>query len=137
MLEGIRSIKSEKKDLRSFGLVIGIFVMVIAIFLLLKNNESYKTYTYISGVFIGLGIFLPKVLKPLYLIWMMFALVLGWVMTRLILSLLFFIVISFVRLIAGIVGKNFLEIRRTKNSDSFWNLRGSEIELNQDYEKQF
>ena len=137
MLDEIKNIKSGKKELRNFGLTIGIIFFLIAGFLFYKNHDLFITITYIAGIFIGFGIILPQILKPIYLIWMIFALAIGWIMTRLILSLLFFVIMSFIRLIAGVLGKDFLELYRSKQSESYWNHRVSEIEKNQDYEKQY
>ena len=137
MLDEIKKIQSSKREIKNFGLTIGLILLLIAGFLFYKENSLYLMVLYISAFFIGLGITLPKLLKPFYLIWMTFALVLGWIMTRLILSLLFFVVISFIKLIAVFLGKDFLEPYKTKKSTSYWNHRDSEIERNQDYTKQF
>ena len=79
---------------------------------------------------------IPIILKPIYILWMVFAVILGWVMTRVILSFLFYIVITPIGIISRILGKEFLDLKESKH-DSYWNHRYSEIELNQDYEKQF
>ena len=137
MIEEIRNIKSGKKELRNFGFTIGIVLLLIAGVLFYKNNNLFISFAYIAGVFIVLGFLFPQLLKPIYFIWMIFAVVIGWIMTRLILSILFFVIISIIRLIAGIFGKSFLELNISKDSKSYWNHRFSDIEMSQDYEKQF
>ena len=137
MIEEIRNIKSSKKELRNFGSTIGIVLLLIAGVLFYKNNNLFISFAYIAGVFIVLGFLFPQLLKPIYFIWMIFAVVIGWIMTRLILSVLFFVIISIIRLIAGIFGKSFLELNISKDSKSYWNHRFSDVEMNQDYEKQF
>tara|TARA_B100000073_G_scaffold139853_1_gene115076 strand:- start:3184 stop:3597 length:414 start_codon:yes stop_codon:yes gene_type:complete len=137
MIEEIRNIKSGKKELRNFGSTIGIVLLLIAGVLFYKNNNLFISFAYIAGVFIVLGFLFPQLLKPIYFIWMIFAVVVGWIMTRLILSVLFFVIISIIRLIAGIFGKSFLELNISKDSKSYWNHRFSDVEMNQDYEKQF
>ncbi len=137
MIEEIRNIKSGKKELRNFGFTIGIVLLLIAGVLLYKNNNLFISFAYIAGVFIVLGFLFPQLLKPIYSIWMIFAVVIGWIMTRLILSVLFFVIISIIRLIAGIFGKSFLELNISKDSKSYWNHRFSDVEMSQDYEKQF
>tara|TARA_B100000287_G_scaffold434520_1_gene499193 strand:- start:960 stop:1373 length:414 start_codon:yes stop_codon:yes gene_type:complete len=137
MIEEIRNIKSGKKELRNFGSTIGIVFLLIAGVLFYKNNNLFISFAYIAGVFIVLGFLFPQLLKPIYFIWMIFAVVVGWIMTRLILSVLFFVIISIIRLIAGIFGKSFLELNISKDSKSYWNHRFSDVEMNQDYEKQF
>ena len=137
MIEEIRNIKSGKKELRNFGSTIGIVLLLIAGVLFYKNNNLFISFAYIAGVFIVLGFLFPQLLKPIYFIWMIFAVVVGWIMTRLILSVLFFVIISIIRLIAGIFGKSFLELNISKDSKSYWNHRFSDVEMSQDYEKQF
>ena len=136
MIEEIRNIKSGKKELRNFGFTIGIVLLLIAGVLFYKNNNLFISFAYIAGVIIVLGFLFPQLLKPIYFIWMIFAVVIGWIMTRLILSILFFVIISIIRLIAGIFGKSFLELNISKDSKSYWNHRFSDVEMSQDYEKQ-
>ena len=40
MLEEIKNIKSEKRDLKKFGITVGITLMLIAGFLFLKEKEQ-------------------------------------------------------------------------------------------------
>ena len=63
------------------------------------------------------------------------ALILGWVMTRIILSLLFYGIISPLGIFARILGKDFLNIKKSQKS-SFWNFRDSKTENNQDFTRQ-
>jgi len=137
MLDEIKKIKSGRNELRNFGLTIGLILFIIAGVLFFKEKDIYVTLSYFAGGFISLGVIYPRILKPIYFVWMSFALVLGWVMTRVILSLLFFVIISFLRFFAGILGKEFLDLNRSNQSNSYWNYRDSKIENNQDYEKQF
>ena len=135
-MEEIRNIKTEVKNLKDFGITIGIVLLLIAAFLYFKDLYSYNLLFFIAGIFIGLGLTLPIILKPFYLIWMTFAVLIGWFMTRLILSLLFFTIITPIGVIFRLTGKDFLKIKKIKQN-SYWNYRNSEIEKNQNYEKQF
>ena len=136
MFAEIKNIKTGKKDLRSFGITIGIILLIISGFLFFKNNDSYQILSYIATSFIGLGFLLPFFLKPIYLIWMTFSVILGWIMTRVILMILFFLIITPIGLFAKIFGKDFLDLNKS-NHGSYWNSRISKLELNQDYEKQY
>ena len=136
MFEEIKNIKTGKKELKSFGLTIGIIILLIAGYLFYKNNQSYQSALYVTLFFIGSGLIIPIILKPPYLIWMTFAILLGWVMTRIILSILFYSIITMIGFLAKIFGKDFLNLK-VSNHDSYWNLRDREYELNQDYEKQY
>ena len=137
MLEEIKHIKTGKKDLKSFGVTIGIILLLVAGFLFYREKESFQTFLYIAGFFIGLALILPSMLKPIYIVWMTFAVILGWFMTRVILSLLFYVIITPIGLVLRIFGKDFLELKKQAIQGSYWNQRDSNLEKNQNYEKQF
>ena len=136
MFEELNSIKSGRKDLKNFGFTIGFILLIIGVFLFVREKDSFIYFFSIGLIFIGLGIINPIVLKPAYKIWMTFAVIIGWVMTRVILSVLFYLIISTIGIFARLVGKDFLNLK-SKNKESYWNIRNKEYELNQDYEKQF
>ena len=136
MIEDIKNIRSTKKDIKNFGITIGLMLFVIAVFLFLNNKDSFKIFFYISGFFFLTGLATPSSIKPIYLIWMAFSLILGWIMTRVVLSILFFLIITPIGFIAKIFRKDFLDMRRG-NQHSYWNPRIRESEVNQNYEKQF
>ena len=137
MLEEIKNIKSEKSDLRNFGFVIGIVLLIISGFLFWKEKESFQIFFTIGISLFFTAIALPSVLKPVYWIWMIFAIILGWFMTRVILSLLFYIIITSIGLTSRLFGKQFLELRWDKSKESYWNFRTNEHRQNENYENQF
>lgn len=137
MFEEIKNIKTGKKDIRSFGVTFAIIFLTIAGFLYYQEKDSFHLFIYLAGSFSGLGFILPIVLKPFYMVWMIFAAILGWFMTKMILSLLFSIIITPIGLFLKILGKDLLDLKEQKNKKSYWNIRNSEEEQNQNYEKQF
>ena len=137
MLEEIKNIKSEKSDLRKFGITIGVILLIIAGFLFWKEKESFQILLTFGVTLCILGIAIPIILKPIYWVWMIFATILGWIMTRVILSLLFYIIFTPIGLILRFFGKQFLELRWDKSKESYWNFRTNEHLKKENYEKQF
>ena len=137
MLEEIKNIKSEKRDLRKFGITIGVILLIIAGFLFWKEKESFQILLTFGVTLCILGIAIPFILKPIYWVWMIFATILGWIMTRVILSLLFYAIITPIGLILRVFGKQFLELRWDKSKESYWNFRTNEHLKKENYEKQF
>ena len=76
MFEEIKNIKTGKKDIRSFGITFGIIFLIIAGFLYYQEKDSFQLFIYLAGSFSGLGIILPIILKPFYMVWMIFAVIL-------------------------------------------------------------
>ena len=136
MIEEIKSIQSTNKILKSFGFTIGFLLLIIGAVLFYNSNELFVYFFSIGLIFIWLSLIAPTVLKPGHKIWMTFAIIIGWVMTRVILSVLFYLIISSIGIFARLVGKDFLNLK-SKSNESYWNIRNKEYELNQDYEKQF
>ena len=137
MFEEIKNIKSEKSDLRNFGITVGIILLIISGFLFWKEKEPFQIFFAIGIILFLPAIAIPFVLKPVYWIWMIFAIILGWIMTRVILSLLFYVLFTSIGLTLRLFGKQFLELRWDKSKESYWNFRTNEHLKKENYEKQF
>ena len=137
MIEEIRNLKSEKSDLRKFGITIGTVLFIIAGFFFWKEKESFQLFLTIGIILFVTGIAIPIILKPVYWAWMVFATILGWFMTRVILSLLFYVIVTPIGLISRLFGKQFLELKWDKSQDSYWNYRESKELERSNYENQF
>ena len=137
MFEEIKNIKSEKSDIRNFGITLGIILLLISGFLFWKEKESFQIFLIVGITFLLTAIAIPVVLKPVYWIWMIFAIILGWFMTRVILSLLFYVVFTSIGLTLRFFGKQFLELRWDNSKESYWNFRNNEHLKKENCEKQF
>jgi len=137
MFDEIKNIKSGRSDIRKFGITIGIILLIIAGFLFYQEKDSFRILVGVATALIVSGIIIPIILKPLYLIWMIITTILGWFMTRLILSLIFFVIVSPIGLVSRLLGKDYLSLNKDDSIKSYWNYRDRDKEKNQDYEKQF
>jgi hypothetical protein len=120
LLNEIKSIKATTKEARKFGLTIGIFLLVIAGLLFWKQRPSFSSFAYAGAAFALLGLLVPILLKPVYKVWMSFAVVMGFVMTRVILTVLFFGLFTPVSLVAKLLGKDLLDERWDKKAETYW-----------------
>jgi hypothetical protein len=133
----IKNIKQSHKDLRKFGLTVGTVLLLIAFFLIWKHKPSQFYFLYIGAFLVLAGFLFPSILRPLNKVWMTLAVLLGWIMTRVILSLLFYLVITPISLIARISGKHFLDLKIDKSRASYWEKRKNVPSSPVDYERQF
>lgn len=136
MFEEIKNIKTSNKDIKSFGITIGIILFIISAVLFYYDKSSYQIIAYVGCGLISFGLIIPILLKPIYILWMIFAVILGWVMTRVVLSAVFYIIITPIGIVTRLLGEDFLSLKNNK-ADSYWNSRNRLQELNQNYEKQF
>jgi len=137
--EDIKNIKSTSTELKSFGLSIGLALIVLAGFLFWKEKGSYFYFLIVGNVFIIFSELCPVLLKPLQKPWMMFVVLLGWVMSRVILGIIFYVLVAPLGLVLRLFGKDFLDLKIDKSKLSYWNHREdiSEKVKKENYEKQF
>ena len=137
ILEEIKNIKETNKDLRKFGFTIGTVLVLIGSVLLYYDRASFY-YFWLAALFLLIPAAVsPSILRPLNKVWMTLAILLGWFMTRVILSILFYLILTPIGLIGKIVGKEFLDIKWRKKSDTYWLKREKKSPEKIDYERQF
>ncbi|EAZ90409.1 SxtJ family membrane protein [Crocosphaera chwakensis] len=88
--------KLDKRGLREFGLITGIFIgLLFGLILPLLWGHALPLIPWIIAVILGsLGLLIPQSLAPIYQGWMRVAQVLAWVNSRLILGIIFFIIVT-------------------------------------------
>jgi hypothetical protein len=137
VLEDIRKIKSGRRELRRFGLTIGIALAAFG-FLFWWRGRGYSDVVFVvSAVFLILSFAAPVLLKPLQKGWMTLAILLGWVMTRVILCVLFYLVVTPIGAVSRLCGKDFLALKFDRDARSYWVPKDSAVGDRSRYEKQF
>ena len=143
ILDEIRGLTPGKKELRSFAWVVGgAFVVLWAALkwllpYLVGKGGDYPVLTAIGAVLALVGAVAPRVLKPLYYAWMSLALTLGFVMTRVILTIFFFLVLTPVGLVMKLIGRDALERKLDPEAATYWIDKEYPIPDRSRYEKFF
>lgn len=75
--------------------------------------------------------------RRIYDYWMLFAKALGWVNTRILLSLMYFFIFTPFRIISVVIGKDMLDRKIEKDKDSYWQRREVKIFKKELYRRQF
>ena len=137
MFEEIKDIKSEKKELREFGLTIGIILVILGSVAFWRGKAIFPYFLGVGVTFITLGIFSPGALKRLQKIWMGFSIILGFFMSRIILTALFYVGVTPIGIIMRIFGKDMLDEKIDKKRSSYWHDRSAEVKDKKSYENQY
>jgi hypothetical protein len=137
IIEEIKNIKGDKSDWKKFGITMGIILTIIGLYLLWKNNDYFQYFLFLGAAFSLLGLILPTALKHVYKVWMSLAVVMGFIMTRVIMVIIFYLLVTPIGLIAYITGKKFLDMKIDKNAKSYWLARDQSLKVKADYERQF
>ncbi|MEK6776199.1 MAG: SxtJ family membrane protein [bacterium] len=138
MLEEIRNIRTGKSDLRKFGITFAIITGLIGALFIWRARQGYPLLLTLSALFLLMGLVLPVVLKPIYKAWMTLAILMGWVMTRVILTLLFLAVVTPTGVFAKLASHRFLDTEFRRNMrESYWIPKKTENKTKDHYERQF
>ncbi len=137
LIQEIKKIKSTTKELREFGFVVGGVIVVVSGISYWRHGAVLWGWPAAGATLVVLGAVFPAVLRPLQKVWMALALVMGAVMSRVIISLIFFVVVTPLALIMRAQGKQFLGRGIDPSAASYWNLRGPEAADPKRCEKQY
>ena len=135
LLKEINEIPSSKSDLRKFGLTMagafGLFGGIAA----WRGHGVWVWLLSAAVFFLVFGLILPMALKPIQKVWMTLALMMGWVMSRVLLCVVFFIAVTPIGLFMRLSGKDILDMRPAGRRDSYW--RPHKSRKKEEYEDQF
>lgn len=109
-----------RRAITSFAMIVSTALLVIALYQRWRGAERWVVVTLISiaAVLSVLSVVAPSLLRPVYRGWMRFGEVLGWINTRIILTLVFFLVVTPIGLLMRLFGRSPMEPAR--RGDSYW-----------------
>ena len=119
------------KKLKEFGIVIGLgFPLLIGFLIPIIYGEPYRLWTLFIGFpFLFLAFLKSNILFYPYKIWMKLGLILGWINSRIILGIIFFLVLVPISLLMKIFGHDPLRIKRKNNKSYRENKKNHMINL--------
>ncbi len=130
------AIGESKKEVRTTWIGFTVIFAVIGSILWWRGRGSYPYFIGASGFFAVFAAFAPMALLPLYRLWVKFAMVLAWVNTRILLSLVFYLVITPMAFTMRLLGKDPLDRKIDKTVSTYWKKREPSKDLSR-YEKQY
>lgn len=138
ILQDIKELKTGREQLRKFGLLVGGVLAVMGLLWIVRGRHAWVYALSPGALLLLLGVVAPRVLKPIYIAWMTLAILLGFVVSHLILTLFFFLVITPVGLVARAAGKDFLHLKIHRDQPSYWVPRNRQYPRQPaEYERQF
>jgi polyferredoxin len=136
VLQELKQLDKSPKALRKFGLTMGIFFLILSGFFYWREHVSYVPWTLgLSIFFLVPAVVWPKFLAPVQYLWMGFAFCLGFVMTRVLLGILFYGVVTPIGFILRLRGKDLMERKLDRGAPSYWKKRAPV--KHDDYTRQF
>ena len=109
-----------RKELRQFGLLVGAVFTVIGFWPLVFRGEPFRLWAISLGtILIVFGAILPQVLAPIHKGWMWVGHILGWINTRILLSIVFYGIVTPTGLIFRLLGKNSMRQTFAESSTTY------------------
>ncbi len=112
-------------EFRKFGKTMGVVLLLIGFILNFLSSNYATAFIATGGLLLVLGAFLPLLLRPVFVLWMSFALILGFIMTRFLLGLIFFLIFSPIGLVFRLIKKDHLDEAIDPDASSYWRIRDS------------
>ncbi len=137
LFKEIKAIPSSRKDLERFGLGGIIFFGSIFLIALIFAHKIHWNLLIIGSSLYVLGKLVPHLLKIVYFPLVIFGLIMGHIVSTVALTLLFFLCLTPIAVLARITGKKFLDLSFRNPSDSYWNKREKSSDLKTSCETQY
>jgi hypothetical protein len=125
------------QELRSFALTISVALGIVGALVLWRRGPIGFIFIAIGAVILLAGLVWPKSLIILYKAWMTLALVLGFIMSHIILALVYYLVLSPIGLFMKMLGKDPLTLKFNPKASSYWVKREKKEWHRENYEKMY
>lgn len=136
MIDELKNIRSGRKELRSFSIILAVASLVAAWYVYRRGGMPPVYFLILSAGFGLAALLIPKFLVPLHKLWMGLGIVLGGIVSHIVLMLVFFFAVTPIGVLARVLGKDFLKRKLDKRAKSYWEYRKDERTRN-DYLRQF
>ncbi|MCG3175929.1 MAG: hypothetical protein MOGMAGMI_00866 [Candidatus Omnitrophica bacterium] len=138
ILQDLAALKSGRKELREFAWTMAIASGLLAAWLAWRHPSPAVIVLVALGiVLVSCGTLRPELLAPVRRVWMGLAFVLGFFMSRMILAVCYYLVITPIGLITRATGKDFLSRKMDPQTSTYWTQRQNAEDAKARLERQF
>ena len=119
-------VEPKTKDLRDFSLIWSAIFFVVGLYPLVAGEEIRPIPLAISALFLIIAFTSPSILTGFYKVWLKFGDFMGGIISRVILSVLFFGMFTPISFVLKLAGKDLLKKKLDKDGSSYWIKRESQ-----------
>jgi saxitoxin biosynthesis operon SxtJ-like protein len=130
--------RSREQEARRFGVILAVFLAGVAALWLWRGHTGRAGVAGVAALLAGLLPFAaPSLWLRFFALWMRGAEALGWVMTRVLLSVFFFVALTPIGLLMRLFGKRPLDLAWKDGRATYWIDKAAQDASVERYEKQF
>jgi hypothetical protein len=137
ILSEVRDLPTTPKDLRKFGITMAVVLGLITGLTFYRGHGVFAVFLVLAIGFLGFGLLKPSLLKQVYFGWMTLAVTLGFFMTRVILTLLFYSAFVVIGFIVRLTNKDILDQQYDSQASTYWKPYEKDRDPKQRLERQF
>jgi len=112
-----------RRELRKFGITFFVILEVVSVYLWFQQHGIWPWCAGAGVFFLGAGLLIPQLLRPIFNMWMKLAFVLAWINTRLILGVFFYLILTPTGLLMRLFGKELLDVTFDRTCTTYWRKR--------------
>jgi hypothetical protein len=128
----------DRKELKQFAIILGIVLLILAGLNWWREHTSVAVVMAVSAMASELiALIRPVLIKPIFIVLTTIAKGIGWFNTRLLLSLVFYGLMTPIGLIMRLLRKDLIDQKINKNASTYWHERKEKKLDPKHYEKQF
>jgi len=119
------NLNPSKKELRTFGLCALAFLALVG-WIVFRRSGSMPMGASIAGVgfvLAVLGVSVPRALRPVWVVLMVINYPLGWVITHVVMAIIFYLVVTPVGIIMRLTGRDPMERAFDRTAKTYWKPR--------------
>ncbi len=113
-------IDTSHRKVKNFGILFSVITLLASVYLAYHGRPAWLWCAAGCAFFLVTGLSAQSVLRPVYIAWMSFAFVLGWINARIILGLFFYLVLTPIGLFMRLGGKDLLDKKIDRAAESYW-----------------
>ena len=110
----------KKNDLLHFALIWSAIFILIGLIPLFKSDSPRVWALILSILFLLVGTTKPILLEPFYRIWLKVGDIVGGFLSKIMLSILFYLIFTPIAIILRLVGKDMLNKKIDRTASSYW-----------------
>ena len=117
-------------------IVAGVLAVVSAVFWYRGNIRNHMISAGIALFLVFIGFLVPPAAKLFHRVWFKIAYALGWVNSRILLTIIYFLVFVPYRIVSRLAGRDPLNLRQPRG-ESYWHMREKTRQAKEQFERLF
>ncbi len=133
----IERLKEQEPHLKQFGKTMTIVLGILCILTLFTGSGWFPLLLMLCVGFGAITIIEPSLLRKPYIVWMSLAIILGFFVTKVLLSLMFYTVFTIFGVIARLFNNDMLDQQYEPQASTYWRKKEQPEDIKQHLERQF